>query len=105
MTPRSRGNSGSDNGGSARPAGSMIGVGIPIGAGFGVALGLVLDNLALGIAIGSAMGAAVGAALEQNQRSTAVKDYGTGRRPLWVLVIAGLTLLMGVALAVLMLVR
>gem|GEM_PF-2978448 len=102
-------NSGNNGDSNRRDSGSTpgntIGAGIAIGAALGVALGLAFRNLALGIAIGAGIGVALGAAMEQNREGKAAQMVGSGTRPLWALVVAGLTLLAGVVVVILMVLR
>jgi len=100
MSFDSDGNGDAGKRGTGSPPGSMIGVGIAIGTGFGVALVLVFDNLALGIAIGAAIGVAIGAAMEQNRRNAKAESHGTSRRQAWVLLGLGLTLFLGLVVAI-----
>ena len=100
-------NSGNNGDSNRRDSGSTpgntIGAGIAIGAALGVALGLAFGHLALGIAIGAGIGVAL--ALEQNREGKAVQMVRSGRRRLWGLVVGGLTLLAGVAVAMLVVLR
>lgn len=105
MSFKSGENGDSNRGDRGSTPGSMIGAGIAMGAGLGVAMGVAFGNLALGIAIGAGIGVALGAAMEQNREGKATQTVGSGRRPLWALVVGGLTLLAGVVVVILMVLR
>ena len=89
--------------GSDQATGGMLGVGIAIGAGLGIAIGVAFDSLPVGIAVGTGIGVAIGTAMEQGRDGRLTDSGFTRSRSVWVAIGLGLTLLLGVVAALVVL--